>query len=118
MEEVDTDIYFLEEKPAELRQRSDTLKISTPRPTTSRNSGVDILRIISDTSQKKEELSLRTNYTTALHLEDATAMKWGPIPNFALTREQKRTRTTTTSYLILMSSTKIQRERLKETSAI
>lgn len=90
-----------------MRKRSDILKTSSPRPATNRNSSVDTMRIVSYTSQKKEELSLRTNYTPALHLEDAiAAYEMGTFPNFALIREQKRTRTATTSYLIPMSSTK------------
>lgn len=73
MEDVDKEISFLEEKIAEMRERSDILKTSTPRPAASRDSGVDTMRRASDTSQKKGELSLRTGHTTALHLEDAAA---------------------------------------------
>ena len=44
MEDVDKEISFLEEKIAEMRERSDILKTSTPRPAASRDSGVDTMR--------------------------------------------------------------------------
>lgn len=54
-----------------MRERSDIIKTSTPKPAASRDSGVDIMRIAPDTFQKKGEL--RTDQTTALHLGDAAA---------------------------------------------
>lgn len=54
-----------------MRERSDIIKTSTPNSAASRDSGVDTMRIATDTFQKKGEL--RTDQTTALHLGDASA---------------------------------------------
>lgn len=88
MEDVDKKISFLEENIAEMRRRSDILKTSTPRPTASKGSGLDTMCMASDTSQKNGELSLRTDHTTALHLEDAAAYETGA---YSGVRSKKRT---------------------------
>ncbi|XP_065923756.1 uncharacterized protein [Magallana gigas] len=68
MEDVDKEISFLEEKIAEMRERSDILKTSTP----SRDSGVDTMRRASDTSQKKGELSYETGAFSGLRSNKRT----------------------------------------------
>lgn len=83
MEEVDKEISFLEEKIAEMRECSDIMKTSTPRPTASRDSGDDTMCIALDTSQK------RTDHTTALHLEDAAAAY--ETGAYSVLRSNKRT---------------------------